>query len=287
MEQNAIEIKNLTKVYKDFKLDNVSFSIPTGSIMGFVGENGAGKTTTLKTVLGLIEANSGNVRVFGKDPATQRKEINEDIGVVLDDCFFSETLRIKDINAIMKEMHKRWDSALYFQYCQRFSLPPMKPIKDFSKGMRAKLKLITALAHKPKLLILDEATSGLDPVVRNEMLDIFQEFIEDETHTILISSHITSDLERVADYITFIHGGKIVFSETRDEMTARYAVAKCNAQTAAALDQRWIAGRRDTHFGTEILVSDARAVQKAFPQMLMQPASIDDIMTFFAKEHAV
>ena len=187
----AIEIKGLCKSYPGFALQNVSFSLPEGSIMGFIGENGAGKTTTIKSILGLVRPDAGEISVLGLSPAADRRRIGEQIGTVLDGSFFSETLRTGEISAVMSRLHPGWDRELFSGYCRRFSLPDSKPAKDFSKGMKAKLALATALAHRPRLLILDEATSGLDPVVRSEMLDLFLEFIEDETHSILLSSHLT------------------------------------------------------------------------------------------------
>ena len=277
----AIEIKGLCKSYPGFALQNVSFSLPEGSIMGFIGENGAGKTTTIKSILGLIRPDAGEISVLGMNPAADRRRIGEQIGTVLDGSFFSETLRTGEISTVMSRLHPGWDRELFSGYCRRFSLPDSKPAKDFSKGMKAKLALATALAHRPRLLILDEATSGLDPVVRSEMLDLFLEFIEDETHSILLSSHITSDLEKIADYITFLHEGKIVFSLQKDEMAARYGVLKCGRADAAGLDPRHIAGKRESRFDCEFLVDNRE--DPAYRGMLIEPASIDDIMTFFAK----
>ena len=224
---SAIEVRGLCKHYRDFSLRDVSFTVPGGSIMGFIGENGAGKTTTIKSILGLLHTDGGSISVLGRDPVTDRRAIGQDIGVVLDGSFFYEGMRAKDISAVMSRLHSRWDKESFASYCERFALPMEKPFKEFSKGMRAKLALTTALAHHPKLLVLDEATSGLDPVVRSEMLDLFLEFIQDEEHSILLSSHITSDLEKVADYITFIHAGKIVFSKTKDDILEQYGVVKC------------------------------------------------------------
>lgn len=224
---SAIEVRGLCKHYRDFSLRDVSFTVPGGSIMGFIGENGAGKTTTIKSILGLLHTDGGSISVLGRDPVTDRRAIGQDIGVVLDGSFFYEGMRAKDISAVMSHLHSRWDKESFASYCKRFALPMEKPFKEFSKGMRAKLALTTALAHHPKLLVLDEATSGLDPVVRSEMLDLFLEFIQDEEHSILLSSHITSDLEKVADYITFIHAGKIVFSKTKDDILEQYGVVKC------------------------------------------------------------
>lgn len=281
--ENIIEVRGLCKNYSDFALRDVSFALPKGSIMGFIGENGAGKTTTLKAILGLIHTDGGSVSVFGRDPARERRAINADVGAVLDGSFFYEGVRPVDIDRIMARLHPAWDAAQYRQYCERFKLPMAKPLKEFSRGMRAKLALTTALSHHPRLLILDEATSGLDPVVRSEMLDLFLEFIQDEEHSILLSSHITSDLEKIADYITFIHEGKIIFSESKDDMLAQYGVLKCSRADAAALTGPHIMGRRESKFDAELLVDNKPEMAGAHPEFLMETASIDDIMTFFAK----
>ena len=280
---SAIEVRGLCKHYRDFSLRDVSFTVPGGSIMGFIGENGAGKTTTIKSILGLLHTDGGSISVLGRDPVTDRRAIGQDIGVVLDGSFFYEGMRAKDISAVMSRLHSRWDKESFASYCERFALPMEKPFKEFSKGMRAKLALTTALAHHPKLLVLDEATSGLDPVVRSEMLDLFLEFIQDEEHSILLSSHITSDLEKVADYITFIHAGKIVFSKTKDDILEQYGVVKCEKARAAALDGAHILGRRDSKFDAELLVDNRPEVARLYPGILTEQATIDDIMTFFAK----
>ena len=280
---SAIEVRGLCKHYRDFSLRDVSFTVPGGSIMGFIGENGAGKTTTIKSILGLLHTDGGSISVLGRDPVTDRRAIGQDIGVVLDGSFFYEGMRAKDISAVMSRLHSRWDKESFASYCKRFALPMEKPFKEFSKGMRAKLALTTALAHHPKLLVLDEATSGLDPVVRSEMLDLFLEFIQDEEHSILLSSHITSDLEKVADYITFIHAGKIVFSKTKDDILEQYGVVKCEKARAAALDGANILGRRDSTYDAELLVDNRPEVARLYPGILTEQATIDDIMTFFAK----
>lgn len=280
---SAIEVRGLCKHYRDFSLRDVSFTVPGGSIMGFIGENGAGKTTTIKSILGLLHTDGGSISVLGRDPVTDRRTIGQDIGVVLDGSFFYEGMRAKDISAVMSRLHGRWDKESFASYCKRFALPMEKPFKEFSKGMRAKLALTTALAHHPKLLVLDEATSGLDPVVRSEMLDLFLEFIQDEEHSILLSSHITSDLEKVADYITFIHEGKIVFSKTKDDILEQYGVVKCEKARAASLAGAHILGRRDSKFDAELLVDNRPEVARLYPGILTEQATIDDIMTFFAK----
>lgn len=280
---NAIEIRGLCKHYKDFSLRDVSFDVPRGCIMGFIGENGAGKTTTLKALLGLVRRDSGTVTVLGRDPVSDRAAVGRELGVVLDGSFFAPTMRTGDISAVMARLHPDWDKALFASYCERFALPGGKPFKQFSKGMTAKLMLAAALSHHPKLLILDEATSGLDPVVRSEMLDLFLEFIEEEDHTILLSSHITSDLEKAADYITFIHEGQIIFSKPMDTLRERYGVLKCEKARAGALDGVHVLGRRDSKFDAELLVDDLPAARRLYQDVLAEPASLDDIMTFFAK----
>lgn len=216
--ENILEVKNLCKNYDKFSLKNISLNLPKGTIMGLVGENGAGKSTTIKAILNLVHTSDGIIKIFGLDCKEHEMEIKEDIGIVLDEGFVSEYLNPKDINTIMKDMYKNWDEELYFKYLADFKLPEDKISKEYSSGMKMKLKIAVALAHHPKLLILDEPTSGLDPVARNDILDIFQDFIQDEEHGIFISSHITSDLESIADYITFINNGEIVLSKTRDEL---------------------------------------------------------------------
>ena len=227
--ENIIEIKNLKKKYDDkFELGEIDITIPKGVIVGLIGENGSGKTTLIKLMLNIIKSDNGEIKIFGKDNKRKEKEIKEDIGVVLDNMFFPELLNAKDINNSMKDIYKNWDSKLYFSYLKEFDLPDNKSLKSMSKGMRKKLEIATALAHKPKLLILDEPTSGLDPVIRNEVLDIFQKFIEDEEHGVLLSTHITSDLEHIADEIIFIDKGKKVLQKSRDEIIDNYGILKCD-----------------------------------------------------------
>lgn len=282
--ENAIEIRGLNKQYKDFALKDVTFNVPEGAIVGFIGENGAGKTTTIKSILGIAHADGGEVSILGRTPEQQRRNASEDVGVVMDTGFFFEMLRPADISNVCARMYHNWDRGLFQEYCCRFDIPMKKPYKDFSKGMRAKLRIITALSHHPKLLILDEPTSGLDPVVRSDMLDLFLDFIQDEQHSILLSSHITSDLEKIADYIVFIHEGRIVFSMSKDDMLQQFAVLKCSKeQLPEIMEVAGAVGRRDTKFDVEILVDNAPEVRAAFPSVLCENASIDDIMTFFAK----
>ena len=234
---NILEIKDLCKKYDKFELKNVNINLPKGMIMGLIGENGAGKTTTIKAILNTLSDYIGEIKVFGLDNKREEKKVKEDIGVVLDDSFLSEYLSPKDINKIMRNFYINWDENLFFKYMEDFKLPIEKMSKEYSSGMKMKLKIATALSHHPKFLILDEPTSGLDPVARNDILDIFQEFIQDEEHGILVSSHITSDLEHIADYITFISEGNIIFTKTRDELLESYGIAKCTKEEFEKIDK--------------------------------------------------
>ena len=227
--KNIIEVSNLIKKYdSNFQLGKIDIEIPSGCIIGLIGENGAGKTTFIKSLLNIISIGNAKIKIFGKDINKYESEIKEEIGVVLDNMFFPEILTTADVNTIMKEAYKKWDEDLFYKYLEDFSIPKNQKIKTLSKGMRKKLEIATALSHKPKLLILDEPTSGLDPVVRNEILDIFMNFIQDEEHSIILSTHITSDLEHIADKIIFIDNGKIVFDKYRDELLDNYGILKCD-----------------------------------------------------------
>lgn len=280
---NILEVKGLIKEYKDFKLNNVSFDVPKGMIMGFIGENGAGKTTTIKAILNIINSDAGEVKIFGLDNKEEESVIKEDIGVVLDDMFFPEILLPKDINTIMKDVYKRWDSDLYFSYLESFNLPKDKQIKTFSKGMRKKLEIATALAHKPKLLILDEPTSGLDPVARNEVIDIFQDFIQDEECSILLSSHITTDLEHIADYITFINQGEILLTKTKDELIEEYGVVKCTEKEFKMIDKNDYVKYRKMRYDYELLVEDKKEFSKKYEIKTIDKISLEDLMVLMIR----
>lgn len=281
--ENCIEIKGLTKKYEDFKLDNVDFTVKRGSVMGFVGENGAGKTTTIKAILNLIKKDSGSINIFGLDNIESEKEIKEQIGVVFDDINFHETLNIKEINMIMKNIYSAWDEKKFFKMTEEFDLPNKKSIKNFSRGMKMKFSIAVALSHNAKLLILDEATSGLDPIVRNEILDIFLEFMEDEDHTILVSSHILSDLERIADYITFIHKGKIVFSKEKYELIETHGMLKCGINDKQKIDKKYIVGERKSSFGYEILVKNREECREIYNGMVIDKPTMEDIVLFYVR----
>ncbi len=280
-----LEISNLSKTYPGFSLENINLQLPKGTIMGLIGENGAGKSTLIKSVLGLIQKDKGNIQLFGLDMnETNELTIKEQIGVVFDECHFPQTLTAKNINDSFSRIYKNWDSSLYFNYLEKFKVKNKKTIKDFSRGMKMKLSIAAALSHHPKLLILDEATSGLDPIVRNEILDVFFDFIQDEEHSILISSHITSDLEKICDYITFIQNGTIQFSRPKDELTEQFGVLKCGAADFKIIDKKDILGFRSSHFGYEVLIENRSSIQKKYSDFIIDAASLEDIMLFYGKE---
>ena len=286
--ENIIEIKNLKKKYDDkFELGEIDITIPKGVIVGLIGENGAGKTTLIKLMLNIIKSDNGEIKIFGKDNKRKEKEIKEDIGVVLDNMFFPELLNAKDINNSMKDIYKNWNSKLYFSYLKEFDLPDNKSLKSMSKGMRKKLEIATALAHKPKLLILDEPTSGLDPVIRNEVLDIFQKFIEDEEHGVLLSTHITSDLEHIADEIIFIDKGKKVLQKSRDEIIDNYGILKCDIDYFSNIDKKDIITYKKTKYAYEILVDDKEKTSKKYPSCVIEKITLEDLMVLVIKGEKV
>lgn len=282
--KDALTISGLTKTYKDFALDHVSFSVPSGSIVGLIGENGAGKSTTINAALGLVPKEAGLISILGKEALDN--EVKEQIGVVFDGNNFSELLSPQKIGRVMKDIYRSWDDQGYMDLLQKFSLPVGKPIKQFSKGMKMKLAIAVALSHDSKLLILDEATSGLDPVVRDDILDMLLDFVQDETHSVLVSSHITSDLEKIADYIVFIHEGRVVFSKPKDELTEQYGILKCGAAQFNALDQSDIVVSRKMDYEWQVLVADRHQMQKKYPKAMIVPASIDEIMLLYVKGEA-
>lgn len=281
--ENILEIKNLSKKYNGFELKNVNIELPKGMIMGFIGENGAGKTTTIKSILNIINRDSGEIKIFGLDNKENERTIKEDIGVVLDDSFLSEYLNPSDINKIMKNIYKNWDEKLYFKYIEDFKLPKEKISKEYSSGMKMKLKIAVALAHHPKLLILDEPTSGLDPVARNEILDIFQEFIQDENKGIFVSSHITSDLEHIADYITFINNGEIIFTKTRDELLENYGIVKCSEEQFKKIDKKDYIKYKKNRYEYDVLIEDKYEFKKKYDISVIDKPSLEDIMLIYIK----
>ena len=281
--ENNIELKNVSKSYKGFTLKNISFNVPQGSIVGLIGENGAGKTTTIKSILNITNA-EGKVTIFGKDSKKVEKEIKNEIGVVLDDSFLSDYLTAKHVNSIMKDVYKTWNEGKYINLLKQFDLPKDKLIKDFSSGMKMKLKIATAIAHNPKLLILDEPTSGLDPVVRNEILDIFRKYIEeDETRSILLSTHITSDLEHISDYIVFIEKGKMVFDLPTNELLENYGIIKCSKEDFSRLDEKDYIKYKKEKYQYEVLTSNKDNIRRKYNITTIDKPSIEEIMLFYIK----
>ena len=280
---NAIEIKNLTKHYKGFSLNKISFTVPKGCIMGFVGENGAGKTTTIKAILDLIHPDGGEISIFGESSRNLSKKLKAQLGVVFDGSNLHDGLAATDINLVMKNIYTNWDEGHYDQFLKRFELPRDKRLKEFSRGMKMKLSIGIALSHQSKLLILDEATSGLDPMVRDEILDLFLEFIQDEEHTILLSSHIISDIEKIADYVTFIHQGNIVFSENKDELLYQYGVVRCRKEDVKDIDSSYVVGIRENSFGTEVMLRNKDSFQRRYHQYSVERTSIEEIMLFVSR----
>lgn len=278
---NVIELKGVSKDYGDFKLDDVSFSVPEGSVCGFIGQNGAGKTTTIQIILDAINRDGGEVYVFGKSMDKNSAALRENIGVVFDEMGFHDFLNARQINTIMKNVYKNWNEEKYFEYLKLFSLPAKKACGSFSRGMRMKLQIATALSHNAKLLIMDEPTSGLDPIVRNEMLQIFREYVVEEDHTILLSSHITKDLEKLADEVVFIDGGKIVLKGNKDDILEKHGILRCKKDALKNISESLLVSAETSSLGAEVLVNDRKAAEKLYPEMIIEPAELEQIMIYY------
>ena len=276
--KNAIELKHLRKEYPTFVLDDLTFSLPSGCILGFIGENGAGKTTTIKAMLGLIEKTSGEVLLLGKPPH-EEKSVMEEVGLVLDTGFFPQEMNALSLGKALSYVYRNWDKEAYSSYLLRFQIEPKKKIKNFSRGMTMKLSLAVALSHKAKLLILDEATSGLDPVARDDLLDILFEFIQEEEHSVFLSSHITGDLEKIADYVAFLHQGKLVFFGEKDVLLDTCGILKCTAQELEAVDPQYILGLLRHKFGVTALVKKYYLPK----EFTVEQATLEDIMLYSIK----
>ncbi|MCR8743707.1 ABC transporter ATP-binding protein [Romboutsia lituseburensis] len=281
----ALKVENLCKVYEntDFKLDNITFSIPKGSILGFVGKNGAGKSTTINSILNIIKKDSGTVKFFGCDMTDDVTYIKEDIGVVFDTVNFHEDLTAKNVEKILSDIYTNWDKDLFFSYLEKFKIPSDKKIKTFSRGMTMKLSISIALSHKAHFLILDEATAGLDPVVREEILDTFLDFVEDENNSILISSHISSDLEKIADYIAVIDDGKIILTESKDTLIYDYGIARMKQNDFDKLEKSEYVSYRQRGLQIEVLISDKISFSKKYPNVTLDVTSIDEILLLITK----
>ena len=285
-EQLAVEVKGLTKHYANFELQGVNLYVPYGMIVGFIGENGAGKSTTIKAMLGLIQKEEGEIRVLGHviDANNRERAWQEQIGVVFDECNMPPELTAREINKIMKNIYKTWSEDKFLKYLEEFEVADGKKVKEMSKGMKMKLSIAIAISHDSRLLILDEGTSGLDPVVRSEIMDIFREFIEDGEHSVLISSHITSDIEKVADYIIFIHQGKIVMEEAKDDLLERYGLVRCSKEQEIKIPKELIIGKMENAYGVSVLVNDARRMrQEGF---VVDHACTEDILLYIVKRES-
>ena len=277
-----LQVNNLTKHYPSFTLDHVTFDLPKGAIMGLIGENGAGKSTTINAILNLIHKDEGSVTFWGEELSSS-KPLKEDIGVVLDGINFYETLTPAKVAKISAAAYRQWDESLFQDYMKRFKLPTDKEIKALSKGMKMKLSIAVALSHHPKLLILDEATSGLDPVMRDEILDVFMDFVQDEEHSIIMSSHISTDLEKIADYITFIHQGKVLFCKSKDELRYNYGIIRCGAALFNAIEKEDILTYRKDDYQWNVLVADKEKARKKYKNAVVDDATIDDILLLYVK----
>lgn len=283
--ENILELTNVTKTYAEsgFSLGPISFALPCGGIMGLVGENGAGKSTTIGCILNTLARDGGTIRVFGRELSDQDTALREDIGVVFDGDNFPAYLTAAQLAKILGGVYRRWDDGLFSQYLTRFRLNPRQEIGAYSRGMTMKLAMAAALSHHPRLLILDEATGGLDPVMREEMLDVFLEFVGREDHAILLSSHITTDLEKVADYITFIHDGRLILTASKDDLLYRYAIVRCGESQFAAIDPADILAWRRRAYQIDILVSDGRRARETYKDMVIDQTTIDEIMLLLIK----
>ncbi len=283
MSENILEIRELSKDYGDFVLDKISFSLPRGVIMGLIGENGAGKSTTINCILNEIQKSSGTIRIFGKDHSTDEIEIKDKLGVVFDENHFPDIFTPEEIGKFMSGIYSAWEWQLYHQFLEKFELPKDKKIKDFSKGMKVKLAFAVALSHNAELLILDEATSGLDPIIRDDVLDMLIDFVQDESHSVLVSSHITSDLEKVADYITFIHKGKLIFTQDKDTLIDNYGIISCGAAVFDTINKSEVIAYRKEDYQFKVLVYNRTKAAKQYPNAIVSPATIEEIMLFYIK----
>lgn len=277
---NALEIKNLSKSFSGFKLDNLNLTLPSGCIMGLIGENGAGKSTTIKLILDMLHKDSGTIKILGRDNQDNIYLTKEDIGVVMDEVGIPECLNAKQVGKIMRYTFRNWNDEEYANYLKKLSVPADKPFKEFSRGMKMKLGIAIAMSHESKLLLLDEATSGLDPVVRDEVVEMLSEFTRDENHSILISSHIVSDLEKLCDYVAFLHKGKLLLCEEKDRLLGEYGIIHCTAEQLSELDSKAIKHKKETPYGVEAIVLRDNVPNN----MKISPISIEELFIFMVKE---
>lgn len=277
---NAIEINNLTKTFPGFQLDHLNLTLPSGCILGLIGENGAGKSTTIKLILNMLRKDSGSITVLGRDNETDIRLIKEEVGVVMDEIGLPECLTVPQVGHVMQHTFRHWDGEVYGQLIQKLSLAENKPFREFSRGMKMKLGIAIALSHHSKLLLLDEPTSGLDPVVRDEVVEMLRQFAMDEEHSILISSHIVSDLEKLCDYIAFLHKGKLLLYEEKDQLLGEYGIFHCTSEQLRDLDPAAVKYKRESPYGVEAIV-ERSAIPSSLP---VSPISIEELFVYMVKE---
>lgn len=282
---SALILKNVNKKYEksNFAIKDISFSIPEGSIVGFIGENGAGKSTTMNCILNVIRRDSGTIEIFGREMTDEDIDIRENIGVVYDSNNFPEHLTAKQLADILGRIYSKWDNSCFEQFLRRFGLPESQKIKTYSRGMSMKLAIAVALSHDSKLLILDEATSGLDPIMRDEILDVLLEFVKQENHSILLSSHITSDFEKIADYIVFIHNGEIILNKTKDELIYEYGVIRCSEKDYHNILPEDILSSMKKDYQIDVLIKNRKLMEKKYKKLIIDSVSLDEIMLLLAK----
>lgn len=282
---NILTLENVNKKYEksNFSIRNISFSLPEGSILGFIGENGSGKSTTMNCILNVLRKDSGKIEIFGKEMSDEDTDIRENIGVVYDSNNFPEHLTAEQLADIFEKIYSKWDNACFEEYMQRFSLPKSQKIKTYSRGMSMKLAIAVALSHESKLLILDEVTSGLDPIMRDEILDVLLEFVKQENHSILLSSHITSDLEKIADYIVFIHDGEIILNKTKDELIYEYGVIRCSENDFVSIATEDILSYMKKDYQIDVLVSDRKLMKKKYKNLIVDNVSLDEMMLLMVR----
>lgn len=282
---STLILKNVNKKYEksNFAIKDISFSVPEGSIVGFIGENGAGKSTTMNCILNVIRRDSGTIEIFGREMTDEDIDIRENIGVVYDSNNFPEYLTAKQLADILGRIYSKWSDFCFEQFLRRFGLPESQKIKSYSRGMSMKLAIAVALSHDSKLLILDEATSGLDPIMRDEILDVLLEFVKQENHSILLSSHITSDLEKIADYIVFIHNGEIILNKTKDELIYEYGVIRCSENDFHNILSEDILSSMKKDYQIDVLIKNRKLIEKKYKNLIVDSVSLDEIMLLLVK----
>ena len=279
----ALEVKNLTKEYKDFAVKDISLKIPRGSVVGLIGENGAGKSTFINSILNIVKPNEGEITILGKDLYTYEKEIKEEIAVIFDRSHYNENFKPSFVGKMLSKIYKNWDNEKFYDLLKDFNIPVDKKIKQFSKGMKMKFEFACALSHSPKFLILDESTSGLDRVFRDEILEILRDFTMEEEHSLLMSSHITSDLDKIADYIAFIHDGKMQFIKTYEDIHDNYGVISCKKEFLENLSKEDIVAYKKETFGYKVLIKNRMEIMKVYKHLIIENASIEDVMLFYIR----